>query len=98
MKVENESPSITYESFVEELDEGDAFTTTLIDVLVKVRVANQCMSHAPPQQATSVGVGRTQAKAQPCRPSTDIRKDCKNPPLASGKPPRLSQQPWILER
>ncbi|PIL37384.1 hypothetical protein GSI_01078 [Ganoderma sinense ZZ0214-1] len=35
MKVEKEGPSITYESFVEELDEGDAFTTTLIDVLVK---------------------------------------------------------------
>ena len=40
MKVEKEGPSITYESFVEELDEGDAFTTTLIDVLVKVRAAS----------------------------------------------------------
>ncbi|TBU33081.1 hypothetical protein BD311DRAFT_685362 [Dichomitus squalens] len=35
MKVEQDDPSITYEAFVEELDEGDAFTATLVDVLVK---------------------------------------------------------------
>ena len=40
MKVEQEGPSITYEAFVEELDEGDAFTTTLVDVLVKVCSTN----------------------------------------------------------
>ena len=28
---------ITYETFVEELDVGDSFTTTLTDALVKVR-------------------------------------------------------------
>ncbi|KAI0375913.1 hypothetical protein BV20DRAFT_959967 [Pilatotrama ljubarskyi] len=35
INVEKEGPSISYEAFVEELDEGDSFTTSLIDVLVK---------------------------------------------------------------
>ncbi|OSD04583.1 hypothetical protein PYCCODRAFT_111762 [Trametes coccinea BRFM310] len=35
MNTEKEGPSISYEAFVEELDEGDSFTTGLIDVLVK---------------------------------------------------------------
>ncbi|KAI0720376.1 hypothetical protein C8T65DRAFT_801984 [Cerioporus squamosus] len=35
MEVEKDGPSITYESFVGDLDEGDSFTTSLIDVLVK---------------------------------------------------------------
>ncbi|KAI9068454.1 hypothetical protein FKP32DRAFT_1587656 [Trametes sanguinea] len=35
MNTEKESSSISYEAFVEELDEGDSFTTGLIDVLVK---------------------------------------------------------------
>ncbi|KAI0751053.1 hypothetical protein C8Q80DRAFT_1268345 [Daedaleopsis nitida] len=35
MKVEDEGPTITYESFVQDLDEGDSFTTSLVDVLVK---------------------------------------------------------------
>lgn len=30
--------SITYENFVTDLDTGDAFTATLMDTLVKVRV------------------------------------------------------------
>ncbi|CAL1700411.1 unnamed protein product [Somion occarium] len=34
-QLEKGEPSITYEAFVEELDEGDSFTTSLIDVLVK---------------------------------------------------------------
>jgi len=34
-KLEKGEPSITYEAFVEELDEGDSFTVTLIDFLVK---------------------------------------------------------------
>ena len=37
MKVEDEKPTITYEAFVEDLDEGDSFTASLVDVLVKVR-------------------------------------------------------------
>jgi hypothetical protein len=36
MAVEKE-PSITYESFVIELDTGDSFTLSLVDILVKVR-------------------------------------------------------------
>ncbi|OJT05388.1 hypothetical protein TRAPUB_3829 [Trametes pubescens] len=35
MNAEKESPSITYEAFVEDLDEGDAFTASLFDILVK---------------------------------------------------------------
>ncbi|KAI0722707.1 hypothetical protein C8Q76DRAFT_793718 [Earliella scabrosa] len=35
MKVEDEKPTITYEAFVEDLDEGDSFTASLVDVLVK---------------------------------------------------------------
>ncbi len=57
MKVEKEGPSITYESFVEELDEGDAFTTTIIDVLVKVRVASHLVFYTPPNQVSFVGIG-----------------------------------------
>ena len=36
-KLEKGEPTITYEAFVEDLDEGDSFTSALIDVLVKVR-------------------------------------------------------------
>ncbi|RPD66908.1 hypothetical protein L226DRAFT_608184 [Lentinus tigrinus ALCF2SS1-7] len=35
MEVEKDGPSITYEAFVGDLDEGDSFTTSLVDVLVK---------------------------------------------------------------
>lgn len=38
MKLEEDGAKITYESFVEDLDEGDSFTTSLVDVLVKVRL------------------------------------------------------------
>ncbi|OBZ70252.1 hypothetical protein A0H81_09631 [Grifola frondosa] len=40
-KLEKGEPSITYEAFVEELDEGDSFTASLIDVLVKVRTCTE---------------------------------------------------------
>lgn len=36
IKLEAGEAPITYETFVEELDEGDSFTATLIEVLVKV--------------------------------------------------------------
>lgn len=48
MNAEKESPSITYEAFVEDLDEGDAFTASLFDILVKVctyRPHDECLSH-----------------------------------------------------
>lgn len=35
-RLENE-PMISYEDFVEDLDRGDSFTTSLIEILVKVR-------------------------------------------------------------
>lgn len=37
IKLEAGEAPITYEAFVEELDEGDSFTATLVEVLVKVR-------------------------------------------------------------
>ena len=37
-KLEKTDPTISYELFVEELDAGDSFTTSLIDILVKVRL------------------------------------------------------------
>lgn len=40
MKLEEDGAKITYESFVEDLDEGDSFTTSLVDVLVKVRLCD----------------------------------------------------------
>lgn len=55
MSMEKESPSITYEAFVEDLDEGDAFTASLFDILVKVgtsRLHRQCVSHV-----ANVGTG-----------------------------------------
>jgi hypothetical protein len=35
-RLEKSEPSISYEAFVEDLDGGDSFTTSLVDVLVKV--------------------------------------------------------------
>ncbi|KZT71504.1 hypothetical protein DAEQUDRAFT_724022 [Daedalea quercina L-15889] len=35
IKLEDDEPSITYETFVEELNEGDSFTATMIEILVK---------------------------------------------------------------
>lgn len=34
--LEKTEPTISYESFVNDLDIGDSFTTSLIDILVKV--------------------------------------------------------------
>ena len=34
--IEKDSNLLTYENFVTELDSGDAFTTSIIDILVKV--------------------------------------------------------------
>lgn len=36
-RLENLEPSISYEAFVEDLDPGDSFTTTLTELLVRVR-------------------------------------------------------------
>lgn len=36
---EKAKPLMSYESFVESLDEDDTFTTTLFEILLKVRVA-----------------------------------------------------------
>lgn len=33
-------PTISYENFVNELDLGDSFTTSLIDILVKVSLVS----------------------------------------------------------
>lgn len=43
-----DEPTITYEAFVEDLDRGDSFTTSLIEVLVKVCVALGCCSCSGP--------------------------------------------------
>ncbi|GJE84060.1 hypothetical protein PsYK624_001350 [Phanerochaete sordida] len=45
-RLEKSEPTITYEKFVEELDMGDSFTATLIDVLVK-EVADRCTRPTP---------------------------------------------------
>ena len=37
-RLEKVEPMITYEAFIEDLDRGDSFTTSLIEVLVKVRL------------------------------------------------------------
>jgi hypothetical protein len=36
-RLEEIKPTISYEHFVEDLDGGDSFTTSLIEILVKVR-------------------------------------------------------------
>jgi hypothetical protein len=36
-RLEKVEPSISYEAFVEDLDPGDSFTTTLTELLVRVR-------------------------------------------------------------
>lgn len=40
-KLEKAEPTISYETFVEDLDPGDSFTTSLIEILVKVRASYQ---------------------------------------------------------
>lgn len=47
-KLEKLEPSISYESFVEDLDPGDSFTTTLTELLVRVRHAVCFYSQLPP--------------------------------------------------
>lgn len=37
-KLEESEPTISYEAFVEELDVCDSFTTSILDILVKVSV------------------------------------------------------------
>ena len=41
--LEKDHPPITYEAFIEELDEGDSFTASMFDLLVKV--SNGIMTH-----------------------------------------------------
>lgn len=38
-KLDKSEPTISYEHFVEDLDIGDSFTTSVIEILVKVRYA-----------------------------------------------------------
>lgn len=40
-KGERTEPQISFRAFVEELDTGDSFTTTLVDILVRVRAIMQ---------------------------------------------------------
>src|SRR5882762_8885951 len=39
-KIEKVEPTITYEAFVEDLDGGDSFTTSLIELLVRVSLSS----------------------------------------------------------
>ncbi|KAH0840254.1 hypothetical protein J3R83DRAFT_1261 [Lanmaoa asiatica] len=45
-KLEKAEPTITYEGFVEDLDRGDSFTTSLIEVLVKEVAERRYRHHA----------------------------------------------------
>ena len=54
MKVEQDAHTITYEAFVAELDEGDSFTTSLIDVLVKVCPGSHPVSHGQVLRGSNV--------------------------------------------
>ncbi|KAG9317811.1 hypothetical protein JVU11DRAFT_2035 [Chiua virens] len=45
-RLEKAEPSITYETFVEDLDRGDSFTTSLIEVLVKEVAERRYRHHA----------------------------------------------------
>jgi len=47
-RLEKAEPAITYEAFVEDLDRGDSFTTSIIEVLVKVRVTSESCSYSGP--------------------------------------------------
>jgi hypothetical protein len=46
-KLEKNEPMISYELFVEELDAGDSFTTSLIDILVKVSFLSAWLKVSP---------------------------------------------------
>ena len=58
MKAENDGPTITYGDFIEQLDEGDSFTTSLIDILVKVRLDLYLELCSKLQQRHALGSGR----------------------------------------
>jgi len=45
-KLEKVEPTITYEAFIEDLDRGDSFTTSLIEVLVKEVAERRYRNHA----------------------------------------------------
>ena len=47
-KLEKLEPSISYESFVEDLDTGDSFTTMLTELLVRVRQDVSFCLRSPP--------------------------------------------------
>ncbi|KAF8525285.1 hypothetical protein JB92DRAFT_2702520, partial [Gautieria morchelliformis] len=41
------APTISYESFVQDLDHGDSFTTTLVDILVKELAERKARPSSP---------------------------------------------------
>jgi hypothetical protein len=57
-KLEKTDPLITYENFVEELDAGDSFTTSVVDILVRVGVLLQSRTpfHGLPRKLQSDGI------------------------------------------
>ena len=50
--LEKDYPPITYEAFIEELDEGDSFTASMFDLLVKA--SNGIMHHDAPLMSSRV--------------------------------------------
>lgn len=85
MEVEKESPSITYEAFVGDLDEGDSFTASLVDVLVKVRNLGG-RSHGHSQSGPN---DRNWLSAGPDQTLLTVASSLKRPRRACARRPRL---------
>ncbi|KAI0029039.1 hypothetical protein K488DRAFT_9317, partial [Vararia minispora EC-137] len=58
-KLERAEHTITYESFVEDLDSGDSFTTALIDLLVKELAERRMRQSAEDRRLISDSTSRS---------------------------------------
>ncbi|TFK55637.1 hypothetical protein OE88DRAFT_643325 [Heliocybe sulcata] len=73
-KLEQGQPTISYETFVDELDEGDSFTASLMDILVKELADRRTRSHEADHHlvcdATAKGLRSLASTSSVYRPHT----------------------------
>jgi len=77
------TPAITYERFVQDLDHGDSFTTTLVEILVKVCISSKCVIS---RTKNSTGIGRATEPSYSCRPSFSLRTHRQESPYSRSSP------------
>ncbi|KAI0832684.1 hypothetical protein BC628DRAFT_1347860 [Trametes gibbosa] len=81
MNAEGDKASITYEAFVEELNEGDSFTASLFDILVKEIAERRTRPHANDRQLISERTAKAlQMQATPARVYRSSQSSLRNWP------------------